>query len=440
MNYTKFLRAASAALMIVIAIFMLTPSAWAQSKFKTLYKFSGGNDGRGPEASLIVDAAGNLYGTTVQGGNLSCHSGYGCGTVFKLTPNSDGGWTESVLYSFTGGNDGRGPVASLILDAAGNLYGTTPSGGNLSCNSGYGCGTVFKLTPSSDGSWTESVLYSFGSYSGDGNDPLAGLIFDAAGNLYGTTAYGGAGGEGTVFELTPMSGGSWTESVLNSFTGGADGGGPVAGLTLDKAGNLYGTTEQGGTYSHNCEASNNCGVVFKLTPSSGGGWAEQVLHALTGGKDGGLPRAGLIFDAAGNLYGTAIQGGDRLSCDPYYGCGTVFKLTPRADGSWKEKTLYEFAQYGKHGSGPSAALISDQAGNLYGTTLADLSPTCGWGVVFKLAPTSNGGWHETVLHRFCDDPGASPYGGLVFDAAGNIYGTTNGDGSKTFGSVFEITP
>ncbi len=428
MNHKKFFGTANAALMIVIILtLVLAPGAWAQSKFKTLYKFTGGTDGSQPRAGLIFDQAGNMYGMT-QGGGAN-----GFGTVFKLTPNSDGSWSETVLHRFTGDTDGFMPHAGLTFDVAGNLYGTTSAGG------AYGSGTVFELTPSSDGSWTENVLHHFNGK--DGRDPMAGLIFDAAGNLYSTTFAGGApelcvpsGGCGTVFKLTPNSDGSWTESVLYSFCSIAhctDGGTSQAGLTFDAAGNLYGTTPLYGS-----RIAFGYGVVFKLTPNSDGSWTEAVLHQFRGGKDGGHPYANVTFDAAGNLYGTTNAGGA-------YGGGTVFELTPNSDGSWTENVLHHFN--GKDGRGPMAGLIFDQAGNLYGTTEGGGNPSCGsysngCGVVFRLTPNAKGRWNETVLHTFTDHPGAFPLAGLVFDAAGNLYGTTSGDGTTTFGSVFEITP
>jgi uncharacterized repeat protein (TIGR03803 family) len=345
MSCKKFLGAASAALTIVIAFtLVLAPAAGAASKYKVLRAFNG-SDGSTPYAGLIFDSAGNLYGTTV-GGGVDIN-----GNVFKLTPNADGSWAENVLHTFNG-SDGAEPFAGLVFDAAGNLYGTTGSGG------ADNFGTVFKLTPNADGRWTESVLYSFNNR--DGRGPYAELIFDAAGNLYGTTAFGGnltssvciGYGCGVVFKLTPNTDGSWTERVLHTFNG-SDGAEPIAGLIFDTAGNLYGMTDDGGDLSA-C-GGYGCGVVFKLTPNADGRWTESVLHSFNN-RDGANPYAGLIFDAVGNLYGTT-QGGA-------YGNGTVFKLTPKTDGSWTESVLHSFSiDLGV----PLAALIFDGAGNLYGT-------------------------------------------------------------------------
>jgi uncharacterized repeat protein (TIGR03803 family) len=427
-------RVLAAATLTLIVILLLAPGARAASKNKMLYEFTGGADGSMPWDTLIFDQAGNLYGTT---GGSFIGPGPTPGNVFELTPNGDGTWTESVLYTFTGGSDGGTPNAGLIFDQAGNLYSTTQFGGN------YGYGVVFKLAPNSDGSWTESVLYSF-TGGKDGSQPWGGLIFDQQGNLYGTTGGGGNSscqglfsGCGVVFELAPNSDGTWTESVLHAFTGGKDGEMPEAGLIFDQAGNLYSTTRSGGDTSCGDWMGSGCGVVFELTPKSGGSWKEKVLHTFTH-REGYWPMACPIFDAAGNLYGTA----DHSQASNW---GIVFKLTPNANGSWKEKVLFSFTD--KDGADPmDGSLIFDRAGNLYGTTVqgGDLSCDAGYpggcGTVFKLTPGSDGKWTEHLLEVFRDHPQGFPIGGFIFDAAGNLYGTTQGDGTKTFGSVFEITP
>jgi uncharacterized repeat protein (TIGR03803 family) len=364
--------ALATATVLALTVFLTQPAqaqtlpaaAWME---KVLHNFNNnGTDGYYPRASLISDAAGNLYGTTIYG------STYGWGTVFELTPTTGGGWTEQVLHSFGNGTDGGEPRASLIFDAAGNLYGTT-YGGGIYCHSIGGCGTVFELTLTAGGNWTEAVLYNFGSFTDDGYEPSASLIFDAAGNLYGTTQFGGIHGWGTVFELTPTGGGGWSEQVLLNFgTGGAF---PQAGLIFDAAGNLYGTTSEGGT---------NIGTVFELTPNVGGGWTETVLHNFGSGTDGSYPYAGLIFDAAGNLYGTTQYGGTYNSCSG--GCGTVFELTPTAGGKWTEQVLLNFN--GTGGANPYAGLIFDAAGHLYGTTQLTYYNCSGFycGTVFELMP------------------------------------------------------
>ena len=410
MDHKKFLGAGAAALMIVIlVILLLAPAAGAASKYKVLHRFHGGaNDGSAPFAGLILDAAGNLYGTTHDGGASND------GTVFKLTPNADGSWAESVLYSFIGGNDGANPWAGLIFDTAGDLYGTTNAGGASNF------GTVFKLTPNADGSWTESVLHSFNGR--DGYWPEAGLIFDAAGNLYGTTWHGGASDSGTVFKLTPNADGSWTQSVLHSFNG-RDGANPEAGLIFDAAGNLYGTTLDGGGH--------NMGTVFKLTPNADGSWTQSVLRSFNG-RDGFSITTGLIFDTVGNLYGTAPYGGSGCSSS---GCGLVFELTPNADGSWTESVLHRFS--GTPARYPNG-LIFDGAGDLYGTAGA-CGSACG-GAAFKLSPDLDGSWAYSLIHVFLGNPAWSPSGGLVLGSAGTLYGATAQCLSGCNGVVYQITP
>jgi uncharacterized repeat protein (TIGR03803 family) len=413
---------------MLAAVLAIAPVACAQSEYKTLHRFTEGSDGGFPDTGLILDAAGNLYGTTGVGGT------YGHGTVFELSPNADGSWTESVLHSFCSAascSDGDEPAAGVIFDGAGNLYGTTNRGGV------QGGGVVFKLTPTTHGRWTESVLYSFCSVANcsDGKESDASLIFDGAGNLYGTTIAGGAQGEGVVFKLRPTAHRMWTERVLYNFCSAAncsDGSEPDAAVIFDGKGNLYGTAALGGAHGW--------GVAFELMPTAAGVWNERVLHHFMAGTDGADPSAGLIFDAAGNLYGTTSAGGNCKIAVP--GCGVVFELTPKPTGDWRERVLHRFA--GKDGWGPTASLIFDVAGNLYGTTTVGGDLTCrsgyGCGVVFKLAQNSKHGWSETVLHDFVDRPGALPWAGLISDAAGNLYGTTMGDNPKTYGSVFEITP
>jgi uncharacterized repeat protein (TIGR03803 family) len=260
-------------------------------------------------ASLVFDHEGKLYGTTsVGGGATAC--AYGCGTVFRLSPASSGSWTETILYSF-GNQVGSGvnPITSLVFDKRGNLYGTA-SGGAASN------GVVFELSPPVSGPpWKETVLYTFQG-STDGSIP-SGVIFDEAGNLYGTSYFGGVYGAGTVFELTRNSDGSWTRAALYSFSSAnGDGGYPLAGLVFDAVGNLYGTTHSGGL-----TVNGGNGTVFELLPQSGGGWREKILDRFNGYQDGGVPYGGVILDAAGNVFGTTNQGGAGAA-------GVVFEVTP----------------------------------------------------------------------------------------------------------------
>jgi uncharacterized repeat protein (TIGR03803 family) len=400
---------------------------------QVLYTFTANGDGWGPYASLITDSAGNLYGTTKGGGSANF------GIVFKLTSNG-GSYTESVLNSFKGGtSDGASPYAALIMDSAGNLYGTTTAGGSNNCSGG--CGTVFKLSPDGTGGYTESVLYSFVGGTSDGANPYAGLISDSTGNFYGTTTTGGSnncsGGCGTVFKLSPGGGGTYTESVLYSFVGGtSDGANPYAGLITDSTGNFYGTTTAGG--SNNCNGG--CGTVFKLSPN-GGNYTESVLYSFKGGtSDGANPYAGLIMDSAGNFYGTTTSGGSG---------GTVFKLAP-SGGGYTESVLYNLPGFGiTDGASPYGSLAMDSSGNLYGTTASGGSPDCndGCGTVFKVAPNGTGGYTGSISYDFLsgNNDGAFPFDGLVMGSTGNFYGTTtiggsNGNCPSGCGTVFEINP
>ncbi|HWY58129.1 MAG TPA: choice-of-anchor tandem repeat GloVer-containing protein [Terriglobales bacterium] len=405
-------------LAIVLVLLSVAPPVKAQT-FKVLYDFTNGTDGGVANTTLVRDPAGNLYGTTEEGGDINssnCNPPQGCGTIFKIDTHGKetvlydfenspdaafpsaglvrdqkgnlygttflGGTSnngaifrlgttgkETVLYSFTGGRDGGDPMASLILDSNGNLYGTTYTGGDLSCRVGEmnGCGVVFKLSKA--GKLT--VLHRF--HGTDGADPLAGVVRDEAGNLYGTTTAGGSatcnGGCGTVFKLNQAG----KETVLHTFTLG-DGATPMRGsLIRDRAGNLYGTTQWGGDLS--CGGGGiGCGTVFKLDKTG----KETVLYKFKLGTDGGLPAGGLVRDPAGNFYGTTSLGG-QLSCNGGDGCGTVFKL----DKAGKETALYDFTN-GSDGAFPEATLVRDPFGNLYGTTEGNLQNT--WGSVFEVIP------------------------------------------------------
>jgi uncharacterized repeat protein (TIGR03803 family) len=402
----------------LIMALILAPGASAAPKYKVLYRFTGGADGGNLVGGLIFDSSGNLYGMAHYGGT------YGNGAVFELTPNSDGTWTENTIYSFTGGSDGGNPYDCVVIDAAGNLYGTANQGG------AYGGGTVFTLTPNSDGTWTETTLYSFAGGT-DGEYPVAGLTLDTAGNLYGTTNHGGRGecdflggtGCGTVFKLTHNPDGTWTETVLYAFAGGKDGGYPDwSRVVFDAAGDLYGGTRNEGLPG--CDYG--CGTLFELIPNSDGTWSEKVLHRFKQRTDGGSADGTLIFDSLGNLYGTTLRGG-------HYDWGVVYKMTLGSNGKWKEHVIHEF-RGGEDGGNPYAGVIFDASGNLYGATNGDSG---NHGTVYKLSPRSGGGWKETILHH-CADKDGGPNGDVLFDKNGNLYDTTDGHGNG--GVVFEITP
>jgi uncharacterized repeat protein (TIGR03803 family) len=406
MRSKKTLLELIAVLPIVATTLVMTALPAVAQTEKVLHSFNS-SDGSSPNAGLIFDTAGNLYGTTYYGGHTECI----CGTVFELSPAGGGRWTEKVLYSFKHGDDGFGPAAALALDTAGNLYGTAAGGGHDSA------GLVFELEPGIDGSWAEKVLHRFGLAGA----PLGGLIRDAAGNLYGP---GGAGGVGIVFELTLGIDGSWTEKVLHDFkANGTDGYIPRGDLLFGPSGNLYGTTEDGG--------ANGYGTVYELKPRADGSWAEEVLHSFANdGTDGYYPTANLILDHEGNLYGitTGIL--------PFG--GVVFELTRGADGVWTESILHSFAKNGVDGYAPLGGVIFDRAGDLYGTTTRGGANDSG--TAFELTPGSGGVWTETILYNFDGGLTGGPYAAMIFDAHGNLYGTTLGGGVNNDGTVFEIKP
>jgi uncharacterized repeat protein (TIGR03803 family) len=397
--------------------------------FSVIHYFSGGADGGTPYATPTLDSAGRPYATTLLGGtnNSSCVQG-GCGIVFRMKGSGED-WVLTSLYSFTGIlPNGISPSAPLTFAADGTLYGTTTNGGGPACFEG--CGTVFHLTPPPTPCettlcpWNETVVYAFQGTT-DGYEPsYSGVVFDSAGNLYGTTQQGGANGLGTIYKLS-LSGGVWTKTILHSFAGAGDGSLPMSGVILDAAGNLYGTAFEGGDLS--CGYSLGCGTVFELSPSQSG-WTETTLYTFETNQFGADPFGGLVFDASGNLFGSA-QGG------VYHG-GTVFELQP-SNGSWTISLLKSFEGNG----GPLAALTLDAAGNLYGTTSA--SGAHYEGSVFKLAK-QDGSWQFTDLHDFHIDDGWVPEGGVAIDAHGNIYGTTTKGGTGSCyngcGVMFEITP
>jgi uncharacterized repeat protein (TIGR03803 family) len=396
-------RATVAVLVGVVAIAAGLGSGLAQAQtFTTLYNFTGGTDGGSPYLGHLVLDKGNVYGNAANGGDTTCDSSFGCGVVFKITPTG----SETVIHTFTG-PDGAEPSINLLSNGAGGGYGVTEYGGSGPCN-GFGqtpngCGAVFELNSRGN----ESVFYSFLG-APDGRSPSPGLIKDAAGNLYGTTALGGASNLGTVFEVDA----SGNETVLYSFSG-TDGEYPEAGVIEDAAGNLYGTTWMGGAYGD--------GVLFKLTKTG----KETVLHSF--GEqvgDGQEPFAGVVADAAGNLYGTTVSGGAS-------GYGAVYKLTRKTG---EEAVLYSLAGPPGDGSDPYAEVVLDSQGNIYGTTLE--GGEFGDGAVFELEATGV----EILLHSFDGTDGKRIYGGLVRDAAGNLYGTTLSGGAFESGSVFKLVP
>jgi hypothetical protein len=388
--------------------------------------------------NLVFDAAGNLYGAAGGGG-------IGYGAIFALAPSAinpcaSSPWTPTILHDFSGnasdGGDGDGanPGGAMVFDAAGNLYGTTSYGGGSGCG-GDGCGVIFELSPTSSG-WTETILYTF-TGGEDGGWPQ-GLTADSKGNLYGTAYRGGSttacdDGCGTVFMLARTSK-AWDFRVLHSFTG-SDGEQPSAVLAVH-SGSLYGTAAFGGNPSCTGYAYPGCGTVFMLTPAAGGSVKFEIIHSFSGGSDGSVPVGGIVLDQAGNIFGTTNSGGAA-------NYGAVFGLRLGSTG-WEGKLLYSFAA-ANDGRVPSTPLTLDQAGNIYGTTTLGGTLNNGVyenaGIVFELTPKSEGSWTETILHNFTGGlDGQNPSSGVIFDTAGNMYGSTTGGGSGSAGTVYEITP
>jgi uncharacterized repeat protein (TIGR03803 family) len=407
------LRSLLAAMILTIASSTL---ASAQYTAANIYTFPYNGNEAFP-SSLIMDATGNLYGTTQDGG--SCSNSEFCGTVFELSPVAGGGWTETTLWS----NPNVGTLGSaLVMDAAGNLYGVIGTGGNTApkyCDPS--CGSVFELSPGTNG-WTFTEIFGF--HGNDGAAPVGALVFDAAGNLYGVTNQGGTPGWGTVYQLTPGSGG-WTHKVLHFFNNTTDGKRPESGLTIDATGNLYGTAGGG---------LDNDGVVFKLALGSGGNYGFQYIHAFTGGAKGLLPAGPLLLDASGNIFGETQQGGStRQICTlSSSGCGLVYELQKTATG-YVEKTLHNFVA-NVDGTIPMGGLIADSAGNLYGTTAYGVDGQVKiYGTVFELSP-SGSTWTETTLYVGTHDLGTFIPGGVVRDFAGNLYGPANTT------SIFQLSP
>ena len=363
------------------------------------------------DTDLAIDAAGNLYGTTVLGGT------FGGGTVFQLAPTPNG-WVHSVLYSFTGGPDGGEPYKGVTLDAQGNLYGTAVTGGSGSCEGG--CGVVYKLT-NSGGNWTQTVVHAF-TGGDDGSGAGARVTIDKRGTLYGMAPTGGAFGLGTIYSIHPDGNGNWKFKVIHAFTGGADGSSGSAGQMLIRGGKLYGAATTGGIYGK--------GTVFELTPAGNHDWTFKTIYSFKGQPDAGFPYGGLLFDPDGNLYGTTYYDGAN-------NLGAVYKLSPQQTGEWKERVLYSF-RGGRDGQNSISNLVFDAAGNLYGTTSEG---GLGSGVIFKLAPQPNGRFSESVVHTFQGPPdGAFAYNGMVPDGAGNFYGATVHGGDDDDGSVYQFTP
>jgi len=459
MTRKRYSRSAFGLLSFLVAVLALTVPASAEWKEKVLYSFQGSPDGSFPGGGVVFDKAGNLYGVTVEGGSGSCPPAQ-CGIVYRLNPPAQKGgpWTETVLYVFKGQHygDGSSPAGTLLIDSSGNLYGATGYGGTGKCmifGVVVGCGIVYELSPPKEkgGAWTETVLYSF---KGDKDGQLAGetLTFDAQGNIYGATAYGGGYGScnepyyqhcGAIYELSPpkTKGGKWTEKVLYGFKSGKDGANPNGGLVLDHSGAIYGTTSIGGGTNCQSDIGEGCGVVFQLQrpATKDGSWNEHVLHRFAGGADGAGPNGGLILASEGTLYGTTFGGGSEN--------GTVFRLTPapRRGLPWTESLIHVFQSCGsRDGCSPGTGLAVDSVGNLYGTAGGGVSRG---GVIFRLKRIANDiPWPCSVLYSFTGVPdGYGPDAELIWDKVGNLYGTTLYGGTAQgcqggCGVAFQVRP
>jgi hypothetical protein len=464
MNPNPRSRRAGRALLIALATLAAATTASAEWKEQVLYSFQGGtSDGAGPAGGVVFDKAGNLYGATTGGGPASCAPiGNECGLVYQLSPpvNKGDAWTETIIYQFQGkgSNDASAPAGGVILDAVGNVYGTTAYGGTGSCvllGVLAGCGTVFELSPPQQkgGAWTESILYSFQS-GNDGYFPWGTLTFDSKGNLYGATYFGGGKGNtcnvyyeycGTVFKLSPpkQKSGKWTEQVLHSFAGSPDGANPNGGLIMDKQGVIYGTTQTGG--NQGCirkDTSVGCGTLFDLRPPAkkGGVWTAELLHAFAGGNDGAVPNGDLIFDKHGAVYGTGFKGGTQQF-------GLVFQFIPKKGGRWTENVLHNFS--GRDGRNPVAGLFLESSGDLCGT--ASGGGAAGGGTAFLLKRAmGDSNWAFNLIHTFTANPdGEYPGASLILDKRGHLLsttlygGTSQGGqicGSYGCGTAFELSP
>jgi uncharacterized repeat protein (TIGR03803 family) len=382
-------------------------------------------NGLHPYAGLTADGNGNLYGTTGAGG------AFNAGTVFQLTPSGNGTYTQSILYSFpgvAGGDGGTDPSGPLMLDSAGNLYGTTTSGGiNHS-------GVVYRLSPASGGGYVASVLHAFGGTSAEGSQPLGELAMDSLGNLYGVNSAGGLYNGGTVFKLSPAAGGTYALSILYTFTAGLDGDTPPAGVIIDGAGVLYGTTSRSRLPGYT-------GAAYSLKPNLDGSYTERTLHSFGGVQDGSTPMAGLYMDSAGDLYGTTQFGNGNFGA----GNGSVFRITNIASGTPSTTEIYSFTG-GSDGFTPLGGVIMDGSGNLYGTTSNGGSTNCtnGCGTIYKLTPSGTGYTKSLLLPLPGGSGGSAPLGNLIMDAQGNLFGTTyynqgaGAPGTIDSGIVFEI--
>jgi uncharacterized repeat protein (TIGR03803 family) len=397
---------------VITALITLTVGTRAAAQTEEiLHNFDGPFEAGGiyPNGGLIMDSAGNLYGTTANDSDDCTDSG--CGTVFELVLGTDGDYTEKVLHTFSGsGKNAWGPEAGVVMDASGNLYGTTVFGGSS------GSGAAFKLTLI-DGVWKESVIHNFAAYESDGEQPVESVALDSAGSVFGATENGGSDHAGTIFEISPNGSGGYTEKTIHSFKN-TDGAHPTGNVIIDSAGNLYTLTGIGGTIGE--------GTLIELSPTTSGSWTEAVLYDFSGS-----PGPYLTADASGNFYGVAGGGNTDESF--------VWKLSPATGGAYTEQVLYNICtETGcPIGYGPIGVVL-DAAGNIYGTNYGGGAYT--YGTAFELSPSVGGGYTATLLHSFGNGTdGAQPNGTLLY-SGGVLYGATTYGGKHGGGTIFQVTP
>jgi uncharacterized repeat protein (TIGR03803 family) len=440
---------------IILVLGLFGSKMWAQMSDEVLHVFTGGSDGSVPAGGVVFDQQGNLYGTTYSGGASGCSPLGECGVVYQLVPSPSGPWTENILHVFQGveGHDAATPSGGLLIDHLGNLYGVTAYGGSGRCvllGTSGGCGTVFELSPPSQagGAWTETILYSFRG-GDDGYLPVGDLTFDAHGNIYGATQYGGGSGNcnvyygscGVVFKLSPPKthGGPWIEEVLHAFAGGStDGAIPNGGVVVAQDGTIYGTTFYGGPSTLGCDSTiaAGCGTAFQLLHAPGGGWINTVIYFFQGppAKDGVEPSGGLVAGEGGRLYGVTAAGGN-------LGEGTAFRLVPpeNGTGAWTRNLILQF-DYSTTGQQPMGRLLWSD-GTLYGTVSE--GGQYARGTVFSAEP-GNGFrdlWDIQILCTFpTGNQAEGPESEVTFGPSGGIYSTTVSYDSVPGGAVFQTAP
>jgi hypothetical protein len=402
-------------------VLTLTASSASASSEKVLFNFQGAAYGSHPQ-QMVRDSTGNIYAVTLIGGNATCTST--CGLVMKLSPNSSGQMTESILHTFSGGTDGDQPI-TIVMDSNGNLFVGADAGGGTGCDK-KGCGTIVELSPIPTGGWKTTVVYTFLG-GNNGSHGRVNLI-DAAGNIYG---FENGGSYNQIYELSPSSSGTWTHKIIYNGTSTLPASFPSF---MDASGNIYGVVgSAGGT-----ACLGGCGIAFELSPNSNGTWSNNILYSFQGPpNDGGIPWA-IVPDGAGNIFGVTSYGGSgtNSNCKILNGCGTLFELSPSSSGGYTESVLHDF-NYALDGIDP-VSIVRDSSGNLYVAVFG--GGVGGNGQVLEFSPQVDGPWLYTVLHAFADSLGGALPGNLQLDSEDNVYGIGYLGGSKGQGVVFELAP